>query len=112
VHLVEDGVEVDAIGDGGTISDIDDIGQRIGDLHDVAVGRGLRELAHLLLQQADPQSGQAGIDVGTGLRLEAQAEARMKLADRRCGRPDTTGVWHAVILARATNSVVLRAGGS
>ena len=49
VHLVQDRVQVNAVRQGSPVRDIDDVGQRVGNLDQIASFRGSNELANFLL---------------------------------------------------------------
>jgi hypothetical protein len=51
-------------GQGCTVDDVGDVGQRIGDGYQVAFLRGGDEFAYLLVEQGDAELGQGFIYVG------------------------------------------------
>jgi len=51
VHLVQDRVQVNAVGQCSPVRDIDDVGQRVGNSDQIATFRGSDELANFFLEQ-------------------------------------------------------------
>ena len=81
MHFADDGVKVDAVGHGGTIGHVHNVGKSVGDPNKITQARRCGKLLNLLRQQIHTQASKIGRYCRIRPILPRQAEGRVEGSD-------------------------------